>query len=119
MGIFVTIIIVAFFAHWTCSLISMLALHCRGIVAWAKTLWCAVNSLLSTEERVSHYFLMLPLVLNPTNDSIAVLKQSTNRAIILAKILCYTPHAVFSHFLEVFPFSFYKLCTRELQQLFS
>ena len=64
MGILVTIITVAFFDHWTCSLISK-----QGVVAWAETLGWGMSftrTLLSAEERVSHYFLMLPSVLNPT-----------------------------------------------------
>jgi len=35
-----------------------------------------------------------------------VLKQSVNRAIILAKNLAYTPRAGFPHFSETFPSSF-------------
>jgi len=45
MRIFVTIITVAFVAHWTFS----------DVVAWAP-LGNAVHSLLSAEERVYHYF---------------------------------------------------------------
>jgi len=55
MRIFVTIVTVAFFAHWTCSLIS-LQWCCWQFVAWAGTLGNAVHSLVSAEERVSYYF---------------------------------------------------------------
>ena len=74
-----------------------------GVVAWAGTLENAVHPLLSTEERVSHYFLMLSLSLNTNYDGI---RQSAYRAIILAKILTYAPRAGFPHFLEAFLFSF-------------
>jgi len=43
-------------------------------------------------------FLMLPLDFKSNYDGITVLKQSANRAIILAKILCYAPHAGFPNF---------------------
>ena len=43
--------------------------------------------------------LMLPLNFKSNDDDITVLKQSANRAINLAKILCYDPHAGFPHFL--------------------
>jgi len=66
----------------------------------------AVQSLLSVEERVSHYFVMLPLTFNANYDGITVLKQSAYRAIILAKILSYAHRAGFPNFLEAFPFSF-------------
>jgi len=59
MTIFVTIIRVAFFADWTCSLISM-----QWCFVCAGTLGSAVHSLLSAEERVSRYFLMLLLGFN-------------------------------------------------------
>jgi len=55
----VTIITVAFFAHWTRSLILKHAVY--GVVAWAGTLGNAVHSLLSAEKRVSTIWLMLPL----------------------------------------------------------
>src|SRR6218665_3358844 len=105
MGIFVTIITVAFFAHCrTCSLISM---HWRSCMHGRKlgTLGFAVQSLLSAEESVSLYILMIPLTFQFNNDDITVLKQSANRARILAHI-CYAPHARFPHFLEAFPSSF-------------
>ena len=60
MRMFETIVTVAFFAHWTCSLIS-LQWCCWQFVAWAGTLGNAVQALLTAEERVSHDFLMLPL----------------------------------------------------------
>src|SRR6218665_2958043 len=41
-------------------------------------------------------------------DCIPVLKQSASRAIILAKMLGYAPHARFSHFLEATPFHFLR-----------
>jgi|SRR6218665_2075021 len=103
MGIFVTIITVAFFAHWTCSLISMHWRSCMG--RKPGTLGFAVQSLLSAEESVSLYILMIPLTFQFNNDDITVLKQSANRARILAHI-CYAPHARFPHFLEAFPSSF-------------
>ena len=53
------------------------------------------RELLSAEERVSHYFLMLPLCFNTNYDGITVLKQSAYRAILLAKILSYAPRAEF------------------------
>ena len=43
-------------------------------------------------------FVMLPLSFNSNYDDITVLKQSANRAIILAKILSYSPRARFPHF---------------------
>jgi len=70
----VTIITVAFFAHWACSLISMQWYCCMG------TLGNAVYSLLSAEERVSHYvffLLMLPLSFN----TVVTLLYSSVRAI--------------------------------------
>jgi len=40
-----------------------------------------------------------------TSRSTTVLKQCANRAIIIAKILSYAPHAGFPHFLDAFPSS--------------
>jgi len=51
MGIFVTIITAAFFAHWTYSLISMQWCSCM-----AGTLRYAVHSFLSAEDRVFTIF---------------------------------------------------------------
>jgi len=48
---------------------------------------------------------MLPFSFNTNYDGIAVLKQSANRAIILAKVLSYAFPAVFPHFLEALLFS--------------
>jgi len=62
----------------------------------------AVPSLLSAEETRFPQFLMLTLSFNTNKDGITVLKQSTDRAIILAIII----RAEFLHFLEAFPSSF-------------
>ena len=40
---------------------------------------------------------MLPLSFSTDYDGITVLKQSANRAVILANILFYAPHAGFPH----------------------
>src|SRR6218665_3906053 len=45
----------------------------------------AVHALLSAEERVFTILLMIPLSFNTSYDGITVLKESANRAIILAK----------------------------------
>ena len=63
--------------------------NCRG------PLGNAVHSLLSAEEYVSHYFLMLPSSFNTNYDGITVVKQIANHAIILGKILSYAPRAGF------------------------
>ena len=55
----------------------------------------AIYSLLSAEERISYYFVMLLRSFNANYDGIKVLKQSANRARILSKILSYAPLAGF------------------------
>jgi len=100
MGVFVTIITVAFFAHWTCSLISMQWCCCKvGDVGE-----CRSQASFRGRTLVPHYFVMLPLSFNTNYDiiTVTVLKQSAIRAIILAKILSYAPRAGLSHFLEAF-----------------
>jgi len=98
----ITVMFIMFFAHWTCSLISM---HAAVLLPGRGTLVNAVHSLLPAEERVSHYFLILPLSFNTNYDGITVLEQGAYRAIILAKILSYSPRVRFFHFLEAFPIS--------------
>ena len=44
-------------------------------------------------QNASHYLVMHPLSLKSSYDGITALKQSSNRAIILANTLCYAPHA--------------------------
>jgi len=60
MKILVTIITVAFFAQWTCSLMSMQWRSCMGGNSGECRSFhrfkSMVHSLLSAEERVSHYF---------------------------------------------------------------
>src|SRR6218665_46088 len=98
MRIFVTIIIVPFFAHWTCSLISRQWCCCLG----GNIGEC--RSLISFRGRMCFpVLLMLPLSLNTNYDGITVRKQSAYRAIILAKILSYASRAEFPHFLKAFP----------------
>src|SRR6218665_512054 len=116
MRIFVTIIITVGlpFAHWTCSLNLFNKHAVVRVVAWARTQRNSIHSLLSAGERVSHCFdknafptiLMLPLSFNTNYNDITALRQSTYRAIILAKIFSCAPSAGFPHFLEAFPFSF-------------
>ena len=77
MRIFVTI---SFFAHWTCSLTSAVAFggnagECRSPTSFRVL------------ERVSHYLFNASPQFKSNYDGITVLKQSANRAIILAKIL--------------------------------
>jgi len=71
IGLFVTIITVPFFVHWTCSLITISRQWCCCVgenVGEANV----VHSLLSEEEDVSHYFLMLPLSFNTSHESMMV-----------------------------------------------
>jgi len=50
---------------------------------------------------------MLPLSFESNYDRITVLKQSANRAVILANILCDAPRSGFPHVLEAF-LSYFK-----------
>jgi len=90
MGIFLTIVTVASFAHWKCSLIGMwqwCSCLCTVQKRWSR------RSLTSFRGRTRfQLFLMLPLSFKNNYDGItSVLKQSANCAIILAKILCFCP----------------------------
>src|SRR6218665_3798420 len=93
-----TKVIVAFFARWTCTLVSMQWCCCMG----GNVGECRSHT--SFRGR-THFplFLMLTLSFNTNNDGKTVLKQSANLEIILAKIFSYAPSAGLSHFLEPLP----------------
>src|SRR6218665_510512 len=98
---FVTIVTVAFFAHWTCSLICL---------QWCCYMGRNVGEYRSLTSfcvgpRLPHSFLNFLLTVIPTM-MVQVLKQSANRAIILAKNLSYAPRTGFPHFLETLSSSF-------------
>src|SRR6218665_830386 len=95
-----TIITVAFFARWTCRLISMQWYFCMD--------WTVVECRSLTYFRGRTHFSLfcnVSLSFNANDDGITVLKQNTNCAVILAKILSYLPRAVSPHFLEALPSS--------------
>ena len=67
MRIFVTIITVAFLAHWTCSLINKQ--WCWTVGAFGGNFGGnVIHSLLSAVKHLSHYFLILPLSFNRPNN---------------------------------------------------